>query len=293
MLRNFSLATLVLAFALFTPKESEAGVIYELDHFQDTYNSSQHAPGGDVGPQSSPIHYDFGFQSVHYLGHNSSEVHASVTPGAIGVFARAYNNGVYAPQRQEVIAPFTFDVFFESVQSDPISVILNLDLSGQIDVGPGSSGTVTTSVSSGQDHYAGSYYKGIDYNGDLTVSGNGILSGFADDGGVKAISTGPFNVAVNQNVTFRMSFGTIQGFHLTNPIINFGNTFNFTTSGDVFTILGPNAGEISVSSVDANIVNNQFQSSSVPEPSSFVLLGLGSLGLLGYVRKRKSGRQNV
>jgi hypothetical protein len=131
-MRSMLLRVLLVLLGTSQVCEVSAAPVYNLDHFQDTYNSTSHAPGGDVGPQSTPIDYDFPFQSVHWQDKNYSEVHANIGPGSVGIFDRAYNNGVYAPQRQEVIATFRYDAQFDSAGSSPIDVVMNLQLSGVI-----------------------------------------------------------------------------------------------------------------------------------------------------------------
>ncbi|MEW4490507.1 PEP-CTERM sorting domain-containing protein [Thalassoglobus sp. JC818] len=86
---------------------------------------------------------------------------------------------------------------------------------------------------------------------------------------------------------------TIQTYNTTNPTINFGSTFDQTKFRNDFTIQVPNAlPTFSVDSIDVGIVNNRFQSNVVPEPSSFVLIGLGSLGFLNLARRRQQTRRS-
>ena len=125
------LAALVVASVIASPPVA-AAPIFELDHFIDVFNSTVHAPGGDIGPQGTPIDYDFPFQSVQFQNKNFAEVYANVDPGSIGIFDRAWNNGQYAPQRQEVYGNFKFDVIFTSPSNNPIDVIMNLDISGEV-----------------------------------------------------------------------------------------------------------------------------------------------------------------
>ncbi len=270
---------------------ARAAPIYELDHFRDTFNSTVHAPGGNVGPQGTPIDYDFAFQSVHFLDRNFGEVRANVNAGSIGIAARAFNNGQFAPQRQEVFASFTFDVVFGSAGNSPIDVVMNLDLSGSIDPGPLFS-TLQVRAGLPSNFSSGSYSE----NNDPTSGSpfrDGMLSGFTANGATQSISTGILNVPVNVPVTMFMRLNTIQGYQLDDPRILFGDTMSLTTTGDVFTILGPNADGITVNSADAGIVDNRFGQTDlgidVPEPGTLTLLSAGLVSL-GWARRRRSVR---
>ena len=289
-LSHLAAATTAAAIAL-SSSLAGAAPIYELDHFRDTFNSTVHAPGGDVGPQGTPIDYDFAFQSVHFLDRNFGEVHANVGAGSIGISARAFNNGQFAPQRQEVFASFTFDVIFGSAGSSPIDVVMNLDLSGSIDPGPLFS-TVQVRAGLPSNFSSGSYSENNDPNSGSPFR-DGMLSGFTANGATQSISTGILNVPVNVPVTMFMRLNTIQGYQPDDPRILFGDTMSLTTTGDVFTILGPNADGITVNSADAGIVDNRFGQTDfgmdVPEPGTLTLLGAGLAGL-GWVRRRRSVR---
>lgn len=271
------------------PCGAAAASIYSVYHNADAYG--QTGPIETVGPQGTPIDYDFGYQGTYVAAANFGEVRADVNPGAIGIYARTINLGGYAVQRQEVTASYTFDALFSSPTNDPISVILNLDLSGQIQAATGG-GTVQvfvgTANQAGIQRSLGTYDRN---NGVITK--DGMLSSFVDSGTKRTVSTGTFvQVPVNVPTGFEITLKTTQGyFPWENHVISFGNTLNLTTLGDVFTILGPNAAAVRVDSVDAGIVDNRFgRVSGVPEPSSITLLGLGGVGLLGLGWRRRSNR---
>ena len=250
--------------------EVSAAPVYILDHFQDTYNSTTHAPGGDVGPQSTPIDYDFPFQSVHWQDKNYSEVHANIGPGSVGIFDRAYNVGVYAPQRQEVYATFQFDVQFDSAGSSPIDVVVNLQLSGMISEPHFLYSTVEVSAGLVSGPYSWGNYSEISDPNSTSPLRSGMLSGFTADGSVQQVSTGVLsNVPVNQPVPFFLTLKTSNPFTVEDPQISFGNTLSLSTTGDVFSV----PADITVNSADANIVNNRYQ--GIPEPASAMILTIG------------------
>lgn len=288
MLRYLTVFLLAAFASVASMPSVQAGSIYRLQHFIDTYNSSTYAPGGNIGPQATPISYNYNFQPISPGSANYGEVRGNVSRGSIGIRSRAYNNGRYAPARAEIYASYTFDVFFASVSNDPISVVMNFDLAGQV-LGSRGYGTLDTNVYAGGSRVgSGRYYQNLNPNTGSGISRNGMLSGFSANGTEQTVSTGAFSVAANQNVTITMQLHTIQGYDIGNPTIAFGNTFNLATSGDVFTILGPNAGGVSVNSSDAGIVNNRFAGvTAVPEPSSILLWSLGLVGAT-FTRRRWS-----
>ncbi|MEW4489598.1 PEP-CTERM sorting domain-containing protein [Thalassoglobus sp. JC818] len=262
----------------------EAGVQYSMVHNSDAYATT--GPIDVIGPRSTPINYEFaGF--TDFRERNHGEVQVNVNQGSIGIHAETYNNGLYAPQRQEVTAKFQFDTIFSSTGSSPVDVIMNLDLSGTIDPGQSLTSSIQVDAGSQFTFSRGTYSESLNPS-NPPVLRDGMLSGFSASGNVQSVSTGAIQVPVNVPVTMFFSLTTSQGYDLTRSTIDFGSTFNLTRFGDVFTIQGPNASEVySVDSIDAGIVNNRFQSKVVPEPSSFALIGLGSFSFLSYVRKRQ------
>ncbi len=283
-------AALVLCLAM-TPGVTQAS-IYTVSHNSDGY--------GQTGPsdfiqQGTPIDYEFEFQPTYFIPNsNYGEVYANVSQGSIGIYARTQNFGGYAVQRQEVTASFTFDVFFSSPTNDEISVSLNLDLSGTLQSVANGGGSVFAQVGTvnqaGQQFSSGWYSEN---NGEVTRSG--MLSNFSDSGSKQTITTSEFIlVPVNVATSFSVTLGTIQGYGLSSNVIDFGNTFNLTTVGDVFTVRGPNAELITVNSDDAGIYDNRYGQSAVPEPSSVaVFAGIGVLGLFGYGWRKRSRRAGL
>ncbi|TWT35011.1 hypothetical protein KOR42_53200 [Thalassoglobus neptunius] len=282
--------TIALFFVVTMSCNAGAGVEYSMTHNADSYGST--GPIESVGPTSTSINYSFSGPTDYQLK-NWGEVRVNVNPGSIGIYAEARNNGQYAPQRQEVTATVQFETIFSSTGNSPVDIIMNLDLSGTID--PAQFIYSNILVNAGTHGYlAGGTYAEILDPSSPPVLKSGMLSNFSANGNAQPISTGVMQVPVNVPVTMFFSLTTIQGYAPTRPTIQFGNTFNLTKSGDVFTIQGPNASEVySVDSSDVGIVNNRFQSNVVPEPSSFALIGLGSFGFLSYIRKRQRPRKSV
>ncbi len=276
------LAAMAIALALVLPAGVAAAPIYFVNHNADALGNT--GPNETVGPQDTPI--DYSFNGVTYFtGANTGNVQATVNQGTVGISARATNNGGFAPQRQEVVASFTFDTIFGSVGTNPIDVAMNLMISGQI-LNPPSFVYSTLEVVAGR---IGSGISSGGYRESATepTIQNGMLSGFVADGSQQSISTAVFSVPVNVPVQLLLQLNTIQPYATTSPLIDFANTLTLSTIGDVFTILGGET--ITVNSVDAGIVNNQFSSAAVvPIPAALPLFagGLGLLGLLGWRRKR-------
>ena len=276
-------ATAMLAIVWATCGAAGAAPINYVHHNADGYGNT--GPIESVGPQSGSIDYDFPYQQTYFTGANFGEVYANVTPGAVGIFARAHNIGVYAPQRQEVSASSKFDVVFTSPTSDPIDVVLNLELSGEID--PALYLYSTVQVSAGITSVgaaSGSYSEILDPLSPSPTR-DGMLSSFTANGTKQTISTGVLsNVPVNVPVQVFLEMFTIAAYTTETPTISFGNTLNLTTGGDVFSLSGPNASEIEVNSVDASIVNNQFY--GVPEPHTLALSAVLIVCGMATVRRR-------
>lgn len=260
------------------PATAAAAPVYTFNHFIDTYNSSALA-ANNPGQQSAPIDYDFAYQSVHWQDKNFGEVHGHVHAGSLGIYAHAYNNGQYAPQRQEVGASFTFDVMFASPAADPVDVVMNLALSGTIAPPGGFYSTVSVSAGAqGVNPVSGGQFGRSGTSSPATTS-SGMLAGFIDDGSVQTISSAVMTVPVNVPVTMFIALATIQPYHNANPVIDFGHTLSLASGGDVFTLLGPHAAGVTVNSVDAGIVDNQFVA-AVPLPGAAWLLAGVMLPLL-------------
>lgn len=278
VVRQAAVLACLIAGIVVPVSEVYAAASYTFNHFIDTYNSSTLADN-NVGTQGTPINYSFDYQSVDHLDRNFGEVHGHVQPGSIGITASAYNVGVYAPQRQEVFATSEFDVVFSSPQADPINVILNMDLSGEISPPSGYSRVSVAAGPVGKPASRGNYYKtGNPGPGSPEVIAEYILAGFSDDGAKHEISTIAYTVPVNVPVRMTMTLSTVQGYDTSNPTISFGHTLSLAGSGDVFTVLGGNAASISINSIDAGIINNQF--SAVPVPPLLPLVVVSLVGLL-------------
>ena len=150
---------------------------------------------------------------------------------------------------------------------------MNLELSGEF-INPSNS---FLSINAG---LASSSYYGT-YNAfSSSSSSSGLLSSFLPNGTVQTLSTGSFSVPVNTPVEMILRMETGQPYGNNDPWIQFGNTLSLTSSGDAFTILGPSAGLITVSSDDIGIVDNQL--APIPEPS-FIGLILGVVSLVALI----------
>lgn len=266
--------------ALALPHTALAAPEYYLVHNSDGYGNT--GPIETVGPQNSPIDYDFPYQETYFTGANHGEVHANVNPGSLGITALASNNGGSAPQRQEVSAQFSFDVIFSSPGSDPIDAVMNMNLSGEIFNPLYLYSTVQVSAGRNIDSSSGEYREIIDTMSPSPVR-SGMLSSFVADGTDQTISTNVMsNVPVNVPVRMFLQLDTIQPYTIANPMISFGSTLSLTTSGNVFSISGPNASAVTVNSTDAGIVDNRYV---VPEPCAITIAAFGMLGLCGLCRR--------
>lgn len=254
---------------------------YYVNHRADAYGGT--GQNESVGPQGSPIEYDFPFQPT-YGTTNYGEVHASAKPGALGIYALAYNNGQYAPARQEVVTSQTFELMINSPRSNPVDIVINLELSGDIDPSLYVTSTVQVFASiSFVGSSSGSYAEFLFDANPPSPNRSGMLASFSADGTKQTISTDLWqNVPVNVPLSANIQMNTIQAYGLDSPTISFGNTLSLATSGDVFTISGPNAAEVTVNSTDANIVNNRY---GVPEPGTALLLRIGALGVAALRRR--------
>ncbi|SFK35281.1 hypothetical protein SAMN05216302_1004152 [Nitrosomonas aestuarii] len=234
------------------PAHLLAAPIYTLTHNADGFGHT--GPSEFVGPQNAPIQYDFD-GITYFTGANSGKVHATVNPSSIGIHTQAIHNFGYALQRQEVTAEFAFDVYFGSSGTSPIDVVMNLDLAGYI-LKPNPSNIYSGVEVRDGSSYGQSSGSHMEVNDGVSpaVLTSGMLAGFVDDGTKQIISTSVMTVPVNSFVQMYFQLKTLTNYDGT--AIAFGDTLNLTTSGDVFSILS--GSDITVNSVDAGIVNNQY-----------------------------------
>ena len=109
---------------------------------------------------------------------------------------------------------------------------------------------------------------------DLLLSMAGF--GFTDGGDVSVAETSASPVL--SLLVFANSTGTVAS-----DTATFAGVSSLTVTKDIAVAGNGGTGHLSV-------VNNEFSSSSVPEPASMLLLGSGLLGLAGYVRRRRASR---
>ncbi len=278
--RRYRIAALAAGLLLLTTEPLSAAPEYSVFHNSDGYGNT--GPSESVGPQATPIRYEFEYQQTYFTGANFGSVHAAVAPCCIGFSATTFNSGAYGPQRQEVYAGFSFDVYFESPNADPIDVVMNLQLSGTFS---------NPNFVSNVQVYAGIHsatHSGIYFGAPQTPNpqGSGMLAGFSPDGSAQTISTGVIaNVPVNTASRMSIQLVTINGYAPQLSSVAFGSTLSFTTTGEVFSVLGPDAALIGVNSSDANIIDNRF--AAVPLPASLPLFGVG---LVCLARRRHHAR---
>lgn len=111
---------------------------------------------------------------------------------------------------------------------------------------------------------------------DLLLSMAGF--GFTDGGDVSVAETSA--APLISLLVFSNSTGTVPSASTT-----FSGVGSLTVTKDI--AVAGNGGTAHLS-----VVNNEFSTSSVPEPASMLLLGSGLIGLAGFVRRRRTGRSS-
>jgi hypothetical protein len=132
----------------------------------------------------------------------------------------------------------------------------------------------------------GAYIAEFDSGGNFQLSSSGVLSGLT--GGPSSDVSVPFSVPISGQANTPITVEAILGINTvaslgTMGTTDFGHTLSFAPSGPVFN-LPPGW---TANSISGNIVDNRFVGAAIPEPSSLTLLGLGSLGLIGYGWRRR------
>ena len=206
------------------------------------------------------------------------------------------------------------DLVFTSADSDPIDVLLRLDIDGLTKVygsvayihtvgrlelfgGIGMSefvgfpaGGTDGSSNSGRITYNANNESSPWVNGifsDLSLSQETIgvwEEGSVDDAVYVLQQDVPVNVPVSLEVAVKAYVGTASN-HSSRGSVDFLNTVSLPTGFDVFQYYDQDGGALSginANSLTANIVDNQWTSvAAVPVPGSFLLLASGLAGLAG------------
>ncbi len=143
---------------------------------------------------------------------------------------------------------------------------------------------------------AGAYaYGGMSGDSLAVTFEGGSLSGYYTDGnlGGGALSTSPVNLDSGDPINIRLTYS---GSLLQESLLDTTTLASYSTSyliqNSFPTVLGGSAAYVGLAAgtnqfgADQYFSNFQFTTSPVPEPSTFVLLGVGAMSLLAYVWRK-------
>jgi autotransporter-associated beta strand protein len=166
----------------------------------------------------------------------------------------------------------------------------NLNLDGY-DLAVGSmSGVATINLSNrtltvGMDNTNSSYLGGISGNGSLFKAGDGLLTLSGDNSylGLTTVNAGELDLVGPDAWTPVTDLG---GAYISSGQL----VFDYVGTSDPFTtivgLLGAKINGAMPLFITDDVVNRRVIVSTVPEPSTLVLLGVGAISLLGYARRR-------
>ena len=233
-------------------------------------------------------------QHAHSFAGWTHDIGTPTDPDAYATYSA--QSGAHATFTDMVITP-------PPGATGPVHTSFNLHIGGSLSVGSFFTPTLSSDAQSqvqvalygpgpGPGTNAGGGFLALraDHGTPATGSGGGALAGLASaasiasDGNVAFsmdFSSGtfmaplgvPFSVALDLETSTSVFNDVIESF-ITSANADFGGTLTFATDGPVFN-LPPG---FTVNSADANIIDNTF-SPSVPEPSTWLLLGAGFVGL--------------
>lgn len=224
-------------------------------------------PGLISVDDDSPVQNSYG-PTVHcdsFWGESIGSASARAAQGVVGIDLEHTWDGCDgfgcgpAGSLIDASASHEFDVIFTSPTNDPITVRMNLAISGNIQEMTAQYRRVIVSVDGAGSRYTGAFWQIV---GDTIRQG--ILGSFVENS-YHRFSVGSFTVPTNTPVRFALGMYSDQnGAYTEGGAINFmqGMRLDSTLTGSVFTIVetvtGVDPGEIGVDSIGANITGNRY-----------------------------------